>query len=201
MLCYGDWGRKAGGNIIKDILSRYARTEDGAIIVDVYTDRPEYLYNDFDRKAPYMKKDLDQDLVDYIIGCAREVGKHDFIIRINFTSPPSEEVVSKIQNSVSSYFTYLRTSAEKDMRNALRTSAIFLVAGLALLVISVVAHQRFLAPESLAGRVMSEGLTVAAWVSLWEALANFLIHWPPHHREINLYKRIAETPVSFQQLP
>jgi hypothetical protein len=185
---------------VKDILNRYAQAEDGAVIIDVYTDRPEYLYNDFDRKAPYMKKDLDQDFADYLIDCAREIGRHPFIIRINLPTSPSEDLASRIKNSIASYFAYLKSSAEGNRGKALRTSMIFLFTGLALLVLSLWAHQRFLPPESLAGRVMSEGLTVAAWVSLWEALANFLIQWPPHNREIKLYKRLAEAAVRFQKL-
>jgi len=185
---------------MKDILSRYARAEDGSVIIDVYTDRPEYLYNDFDRKAPYTKKDLDPDFVDYLIGCAKEVGKNSFLIRMNLPSVPDEEVASRVRNSIASYFSYLISAEEDDMRKALRTSVIFLLTGLGLLILSVWAHQRFLAPESLAGRVMSEGITVASWVSLWEALANFLIQWPPHNREMNLYKRLAAAPVIFQEL-
>ena len=185
---------------MKGILSRYARADDGSVIIDVYTDRPEYLYNDFDRKAPYTKKDLDPDFVDYLIGCAKEVGKHSFFIRVNLPSVPTEEVASRVRNSIASYFTYLISAEEDDMRKALRTSVIFLMTGLGLLVLSVWSHQRFLAPESLVGRVMSEGLTVAAWVSLWEALANFLIQWPPHNRELKLYRRLANATVVFQEL-
>jgi hypothetical protein len=185
---------------MKDILNRYAQAEDGSIIIDVYTERPEHLYNDFDRKAPYLKKDLDQDFVDYLIGCAREIGKHRFRININLPSPAPEEVTSRVKNSIASYFTYLRSVEEEDMRKVMRTSVVFLMTGVALLVLSVWSHQRFLPPESLAGRVMSEGLTVAAWVSLWEALANFLIQWPPHHKELRLYKRLAEAPVTIQNL-
>jgi hypothetical protein len=47
---------------------------------------------------------------------------------------------------------------------------------------------------------MSEGLTVAAWVSLWEALANFLIHWPPHNKELKVYDRLASAAVIFQKV-
>jgi hypothetical protein len=185
---------------MKDILSRYAKTADGKFIIDVYTDRPEYLYNDFDKKAPYMKKDLDQDFVEYLTGCAKEVGKHTFVIRINLPSQVSEKVASRVKNSIASYFTYLRSAEEDNMHKVLRTSTIFLVIGLAVLVLSLWAHQRFLPPESLAGRVMSEGLTVAAWVSLWEALANFLIQWPPHYSELKIYRRLAEAPVSFHEM-
>jgi hypothetical protein len=50
-------------------------------------------------------------------------------------------------------------------------------------------------------RVFSQGLTVAAWVSLWEALATFLVNWTPYSRQIRMYERIAETPVQFMPAP
>jgi hypothetical protein len=185
---------------MKGILSRYAQTEDGKLIIDVFTELPEYLYNNFDRQAPYAKKDLDQDFVEYLIGSAREIGKNPFIIRVDMPSPIPEKTASRIRNSIASYFTYLKAAEQGDMRKVLRTSVVFLLTGLGLLVLSVVAHQRFLPPESLAGRVMSEGLTVAAWVSLWEALANFLIHWPPHNKELKVYDRLASAAVIFQKV-
>jgi len=185
---------------MKDILARYARSDEGKVIIDVYTDRPEDLYNDFDKRAPYMKKDLEPEFVDYLIGCAREIGSHPFMIRVNLPAQPSEEAASRIKTSIPSYFTYLRQVEEGDMRKVLRTSATLLIIGLAILVVSIWAHQRFLPPESLPGRVMAEGLTVAAWVSLWEALATFLIQWPPHNKELKLYNRLGEAPVEFQHL-
>jgi len=39
--------------------------------------------------------------------------------------------------------------------------------------------------------VFAEGLIVAAWVSLWESLATFLIEWFPQLRNIKLYYRLA----------
>jgi hypothetical protein len=185
---------------MKDILSRYARTEDGRFIIDVYTERLEDLYNDFDRRAPYMKKDLEPEFVDYLIGCAGEIGKHPFIIRINLPSAHSEEAATRVRSSIPSYFTYLRSAEEGDMRKVLRTSTTLLIIGLAILVLSVWAHQAFLPPDSLAGKVMAEGLTVAAWVSLWEALVNFLINWPPHNSKLRLYRHLAEASVDFQHL-
>jgi hypothetical protein len=88
-----------------------------------------------------MKADPSQNFVEYLIGYAKEVGRHPWIIRVNLPSP-----------------------------------------------------------KSFSGRITSEGLAVAAWVSLWEALANFLIQCPPHNREIRLYKHLADASVTFQEL-
>ncbi|MDH5190070.1 MAG: hypothetical protein OEW89_02345 [Gammaproteobacteria bacterium] len=51
--------------------------------------------------------------------------------------------------------------------------------------------------SSVMQKVFAEGLTVAAWVSMWEALATFLINWTPISKKIMLYKRIANTSVQF----
>ena len=44
-----------------------------------------------------------------------------------------------------------------------------------------------------------EGLTVAAWVSLWEALATFLIKWMPIRKRLLLYERIATCAIETAQ--
>jgi hypothetical protein len=41
---------------------------------------------------------------------------------------------------------------------------------------------------------------IAAWVSLWEALAMFLVNWAPHRRLIRMYERIAKADVRFQEV-
>ncbi len=46
----------------KRIVDRYEHTVDGIVIIDVAARRVEDLYEDFDKTAPYHKKDLDEDL-------------------------------------------------------------------------------------------------------------------------------------------
>jgi len=50
----------------KSIISRYERTENKEVIIDVSIRAVEDLYNNFDRTAPYLKKDLEQEFVDYV---------------------------------------------------------------------------------------------------------------------------------------
>jgi hypothetical protein len=185
---------------MKSVLSRYARTEDGRVILDVYTDRLEDLYHDFDRSAPYAKKDLDPEFVDYLIACAREIGKSDFVIRINLPSPPSEEAASRVNKSIPNYFMYLRQLERDNMSKVFRTSITLLGIGLGVLAASLWVHQKFSAADSIPSKVFAEGLTVAAWVSLWESLATFLIQWPPHRKEVKLYERLARAPIGFRHL-
>lgn len=185
---------------MRGILSRYERTRDGKVIIDVYTDRLEDLYNDFDKQAPYMKKDLEPEFVEYLIACAREIGKSPFVIRINLPSRPADEVALRVTNSIPGYFMYLRQHERASISRVFRTSAIFLVIGLAILFASVWTHQTFLQGEGVVRRVFAEGMTIAAWVSIWEALASFLIQWPPHRKELKLYERLAEAPIGFHHV-
>ena len=79
----------------------------------------------------------------------------------------------------------------------MRTSLIFLVVGMVLLFLSILTNEELASDATVITKVFAGGLTVAAWVSLWEALATFLVNWPPFTRRIRLYERIAHAPVEF----
>ena len=70
---------------MKKILERYSRTADNKVIIDIAAGKVEDIYNYLDKHAPYRKKDLDQDLVEYLIDSVSEIGKEDFVIQFRFT--------------------------------------------------------------------------------------------------------------------
>jgi hypothetical protein len=179
------------------ILERYSRTTDGRVIVDIAAGRIEELYNDYDRSAPYVKKDLEPDLVDYIVDCVRELGEEKFALQVSVDTPVEAEQMARLKISINKYFLYLRDLEVRELKGMFRTSFILLVVGIAILTLSVWLNRFIQVHETVVSRVFAEGLTVAAWVSLWEALATFLINWLPHRRQIKLYARIANAPVVF----
>ena len=183
---------------MQDILSRYERDTGGNIIVDVSANRIEDLYNNFDKDAPYIRRDLDQDFADYLAACAREIGKSPFTIRLTLNNPPDKSGSSRIRRSLNTYFLYLADTEIKDIFQMFRRSAILFGIGLAILFTSVWFNQ-YLGPDrSVTANVFAEGLTIAAWVSLWEALAIFLIEWFPHRRNVVLFRRLANTTLAFR---
>ena len=176
----------------RNLLSRYERDADGNIIVDVSATRVEDLYNDFDKSAPYIRRDLDRDFADYLIACGREVGKAPFIIRLSLADPPDEQKSARVRNSLNNYFLYLAEIEIEKILEMFRRSAILFAVGLGILFASVWLNQ-WLGPErSVTANVFAEGLTIAAWVSLWEALAIFLIEWFPHRKNVLLFRRLAQ---------
>lgn len=179
------------------VLNRYERAFDGSIVVDVAAKRLEDLYNDFDKSAPYIRRDLDQGLVDYLIDCAREIGREPFVIRFTLSHTPDEAKLLRIQRSVNGYFLYLIETVKQQVMQMFRRSAILFSIGLAILFVSVSVNQLLGVERSVVANVFAEGLTVAAWVSLWEALAVFLIEWFPHRKNIDLYRRLAHAQLTF----
>jgi hypothetical protein len=185
----------------KSILSRYERTEQGEVVIDASVRTVEDLYNNFDRTAPYLKKDLDQEFVDYVTDCVREIGSHPFVIRISLSTMPDEPVMDRVRRSIRTYFLYLQETDRRALRNMVRRSILLFAIGVALLVPAILATRRSSMSEGVLAEVFAQGLTVAAWVSLWEAIANLFIEWYPHRHDIKQYGRVTEAPVMFRHLP
>jgi hypothetical protein len=184
----------------KRILDRYERTAEGKVVIDVSANRVEDLYENFDKTAPYHKKDLDEDLVFYLTECVREIGKVVFVIRFSLDAEPAEELRERVRTSVHKFFMYQRERELAAMKKMLRTSLIYFMIGIFVLGLSlwVKLMERQDSENIFLQQIFAEGLTIAAWVSLWESLAMFLINWWPYEQMTRLYWRIANAPVMFQ---
>lgn len=185
----------------ENILDRYRRTATNRPVIDVAAGKVEDLYDEFDRQAPFIVKDLDAGLVEYITDSARDLDNEDFIIHFNLASPPDNEMMMRIRDSVKSYFFYLRDLQARELRRTIRTSVIFMVMGMGILFLSVWVNQGISDSTPVVGRVFAEGLTVAAWVALWEALANFLVNWRPYRRQMKVYEKVAGADLEFSGTP
>lgn len=185
----------------KTIISRYELTERNEVIIDASVRSVEELYNYFDRTAPYLKKDLDQEFVDYVTDCVREIGDSDFVSRISFASMPDETVMERVRSSIKTYFQYLHETEKRELAVMIRRSLVLFAIGLALMAPAIWATRRFSSSKGVLAEVFAQGLTVAAWVSLWEAIANFFIEWHPRRQNVRRFRRVIDAPVVFRHLP
>jgi hypothetical protein len=184
----------------KRILERYSQTDSGQVIVDIATDQVADLYDDFDKHAPYLKKELDQGLVEYIIDSVREIGKQAFLIQFSLPALVDEPAESRVQTSLRNYFLYLRALEARELRRLVQASLTLFVVGIAILTASVIVNTRPAMRDVVLGGVIAQGLTIAAWVALWEALAMFLLNWRSHRRLISIYGRIARAEIRFNEV-
>ena len=179
------------------ILDRYATSADGAVIIDVATHHVGDLYNTFDRFSPDVRKDLDGELVAYVVGCAREIGRRPLCLRITLPERPDDASRAAIRDSFRRYVKYLEDTEKQEMSRTLRSSGVLLAAGLVLLLLAIVVGENAGQGAAILPRVFAEGLTVAAWVALWQVLAIYLVHWAPYRRALRLYRSLAAAPVDF----
>ncbi len=185
----------------KHSLNRYERDSQGQVLIDVSAARIEDLYNDFDKSAPYIRRDLDIDLVGYLINCVREIQREPFVLRCSLGKALDAEVENRVRGSLNSYFLYLVEDEKRRLAEMLRRSVILLAVGLSILFVAIRVNATVDQQSSVMASVFASGLTVAAWVSLWEAFAVFLIEWFPHQANIRRYRRLSAAQVLFRAEP
>jgi hypothetical protein len=184
----------------KQIIDRYAVLEDGSVVIDVFVAGIEDLYDDFDRAAPFLKKDLNPQFADYLVESAEEIGKRNFIIRIDLERMPDEARMERVRKSIANYFDYMRDLERRRLKRMAQTSLFLLAVGIVLLILDIWVNRLLKDSTSVIAQVFSEGLTIAAWVAIWEALANLLIQWTPQRHSVSLYRRLSSAPISFRDI-
>lgn len=182
----------------RKLLARYARNDDGSIIIDVSAEKVEDLYNNFDRSSPYIRRDLDKDLADYLASCVRELSGTPFVIRFTLSSEVDELKLSGVRKSIQEYFVYLQNTERQSISQMFRRSVFFFLFGLGILFVSGATDKMTGVSHSVLFNVFSEGLSVVAWVSLWESVATFLIGWFPCHKTVLVYRRIVASEMVFR---
>ena len=182
----------------QDIFSRYELHSSKRLAIDVSVGRIEELFEDFDSAASYVKKDLDQDLVDYLIESVREIGGYDFVIRINLPGQVQERHRKRVRKSIKSYFRYLELLERRKLRKMLWKSSLLFCLGMFLLTVSMTLKGNMGHLSGVMQELLVEGLTVAAWVSLWSAFGGLIFELAGIISYIRIFRRIAGREVVFK---
>jgi hypothetical protein len=182
----------------EDIFSRYEPHSSRRLAIDVSVGKVEELFEDFDSAASYVKKDLDQDFVDYLIESVQEIGSYDFVIRINLPVLVQEKYRKRVRKSIRSYFRYLELLERRKLRKMLWRSTLLFSLGMLLLILSMTLKGSMQHLSGMMQELMIEGLTVAAWVSLWSAFGSLIFELANIITDIRIYRRIASREVVFK---
>lgn len=177
------------------IVSRYERDPAGRVIIGVTIESINDLYNFFDRQTVYSKRDLDEEFVEYLTECATEIYPKPFIIRIDLERGFDKSRSDKIRKSIHNYFVYLHEAERRNLRKLFKRSAFLSFLGLSIILINVRYPDTFFSGQSILGKVISEGMIIAAWVALWEVFSNLIMEWYPMKQKIRIFKRIIEAEV------
>lgn len=173
------------------ILERYDKNLNNEIIIKISTSKIENLYEEYDRKSTFIKKDLKDDLENYLIESVEEIGDYPITINFYFDEKSDYSSDKRLKNSIKEYFNYLQFLEHKKMKEQLKNSFIFLIIGFIFVSISFILSEN----ESFFYRLISEGTMVGGWVSLWEALATILIKWLPLKNKLKIFKKISNAKI------
>ena len=66
------------------ILNRYDKDQNGNLIIKIFTSKIEDLYEDYDKKSSFIKKDLKYKLEEYLFESVDEIGNTPFVLQFNF---------------------------------------------------------------------------------------------------------------------
>jgi len=183
----------------QDISSRYESDSRKRLAIDVSVGRIAELFEDFDSAASYVKKDLDQDFVDYLIDSVREIGRYDFVIRIHLPVLVHENHRKRLRESIKRYFMYLELLERRKLGKMLWRSFLLFLMGMLLLALSMFLKGNIEHVTGVVKELLTEGLTVAAWVSLWSAFASLIFELGRRISNIRLFRRIASREVVFKE--
>ena len=105
--------------------------------------------------------------------------------------------MERVKSSIHNYFSYLIDRELREFESMRHTSFILFIIGVSILFLSVWIDNKTAGENSVITHMFAEGLYVASWVSLWHAIATFLINWAPHRKKVKLYRRISSANIQF----
>ncbi|PKL43412.1 MAG: hypothetical protein CVV41_10155 [Candidatus Riflebacteria bacterium HGW-Riflebacteria-1] len=171
--------------------NRYEFTKDGKAIIDISVESMNDLFNSFDKKATFVKRELDQDFVDYIIDSVKEVGDSEFLIRVSIDQEYNMLQENILRKAVANYFSYLYQIENRNLRKEMRKFSLLGLLGVVLFTM-VYLYKLPDTPEiELWKKIFQEGVVVAAWVAIWEAVTSLIFGWNPYYLKRGIYERIA----------
>jgi hypothetical protein len=167
--------------------------ENGKCVIELKTDRFEQLFDNRDPN-PFRIRDLDDDVEEYIVSSATEIGiKRLGKLRIFITEKDQLVLPESIINAVHEYFLYRSDIVIKKVRRKLKVGIKSLLIGFLFLALAI-SSSSFLR-EIFEGHYLTkffeEGLLVVGWVSMWMPVNIFLYEWWPLLDDYKLYVKLS----------
>jgi hypothetical protein len=159
---------------------------------------PMQLFNSMD-PAPFHERDLDSEVVDYIVDWAQEVAPDaplGLVVTLCHAAAP-ERGAGLIRDAVHTSFQRRALAKRRALKRLLREGRISMVIGITFLALAIFVS------DYLGGMITNknyawlvrESVVIGGWVALWHPLNIFLYDWWPIRAEKQLFERLAEMQV------
>lgn len=167
------------------------RVDAGAHCIDVRLTSIEQLFDNRD-PAPFRSRDLDPDLLEYLVAAAEDLQAHGPMRVVLWF--PAPVVADRLVPAYRAHFDYELARLARRRRRERRTALAQLALG-ALLLMLLVWLARLAGDLPRLGAIAREGLTISAWVILWRPIQALVYDWIPAYRERRVLARLREAPV------
>ena len=177
------------------------KKEDGMYIIDLKVDSKDQL---FDKKDPnpYRTKDLDDDVVEYIISSCFDIGRSKLgTLRISVMSKITDSDKREIIHAICDYFEYRKQISSKNLRAILSIGLKSFFIGLLFLSFSIYLSNYLskISSDIFFKSFIKEGFLLLGWVSMWKPINIFLYEWWPIRENIRLFTVLAQVNVSIDE--
>jgi hypothetical protein len=178
-------------------MDRY-RKEGKTYCIDLTFQDYSQLYDNRD-PAPFIERDLDQELVRYLLMCMREIPEKEpkKIVLKGPTLPQGSKAKEEFVEALHRYFSHEIRALDNEVRELLiqgRTSFFF---GISFLVICLFLAMKVIKGTSLIPEIFREGLVIMGWVALWKPINLLLYEWWPHLSKRKTLKYLSTIKVEF----
>lgn len=171
--------------------NRYEFTQEGRAIIDLTVENISDLFNSFDKRAVYTRRELDQDFVEYIVDCVKELGKEDFEIRISIEREFNMMQENTLRKAIINHFSYLYSIEHKRIKGEFKLFMFLTILGILL---AFLVYKLNIQEDEVGVwvNIFYEGIVVAMWVAFWEAITSLIFGFRPFYKNRQLYLRIIK---------
>ena len=173
--------------------SRYEFTKDGEAIIDISIEEIGDLFNSFDKKAVFSRRDLDEDFEDYLTESVRELEKTPFIIQISIEKGYNQAQEYALRKAIINQFTYLYgIEHRKIIEEFYKFLGLFMLG----IIIGVIVYNANIPDDASVEtwkRICSEGAVIAMWVAFWEAVDTLIFGFRPYYVNRQIYHKIVSS--------
>ncbi|WP_127717067.1 hypothetical protein [Halobacteriovorax sp. HLS] len=174
--------------------------ENGKCVIEIKVVSIEQLFDKRDPN-PFRIKDLDDDVVEYILSCAHEIGpKKIGKLRIVTNDVLSDSSSSTVETAVREFFTYRADITSKAIHATFNLGFKTLLIGLLFLSSSLFLSSILSKSidDTYFKTFLKEGLLLVGWVSMWKPINIFLYEWWPLIDSRNYFKVLSDIDIDIE---
>jgi hypothetical protein len=169
------------------------RTENGETVIDVKLGTIEHLFDNRD-PAPFRERDLDPQLVEYLIDAGEDVVTHDRVRGVFWFERPCSP--HEVEAAYRGHFAYELARNDRVRRRHRRAGLVTLAIAIVSIVVLVSLSE--VVASVIGGSIgagLKEGLVISGWVLMWRPIEVLVYDAIPSRRKRRVLRKLLAMPL------